>query len=41
MIKRVISVKTLTLFLHMQSSILTIHDTGGNIIGVCTGGLRG
>ena len=34
-------VKTFTLFLHMQSSILTIHDTCGNIKGVCTGGFEG
>ena len=33
--------KTLTLFLHMQSSILTIHDTCGNVKGVCTGGFDG
>ena len=38
MISIVTSVKTLTLFLHMQSSILTIHDTCGNVKGVCTGG---
>ena len=40
MISRVTSVKTLTLFLHMKS-ILTIHDTCGNVKGVCTGGFDG
>ena len=41
MISRVTSVKILTLFLHMQSSILTIHAICGNIKGVCTGGFNG
>ena len=33
--------ENLDLFLHMQSSILTIHDTFENIKGVCTGGFDG
>ena len=43
MIQRVTSMKTLTLFLHMQSSILAIHDTCGNIkrLGYVQGVLRG
>ena len=41
MISRVTSVKTLTLFLHLQSYILIIHDTCGNVKGVCTGGFDG